>query len=242
VSDEGPEESERTEESEESERTEESEESERTEESEESERTEESEGAVGATPAVPGIDVAARGELPHPSGTEAEWPVLEAVTEYRTPFFEAGYDRVERPDGSRGDYYWVDPVDGVTVVALDDGQVVLVEEYRPRHRRTFLTVPGGAVDAGEDVRAAARRELREESGYEADSVEYVRSYYPDGWVRHRRHVAVATELSAGPQSLDETEFIEVRTLPVEAAFEAVLDSGAGWGLGPLLIAREAGYL
>ncbi|MEF8843462.1 MAG: NUDIX hydrolase, partial [Haloarculaceae archaeon] len=161
---------------------------------------------------------------------------------YETPFFEAGYDRVERPDGSRGDYYWIDPVDGVTIVALAGQEVVLVEEYRPRQRRTFLTVPGGAVDDGEDVRAAASRELREESGYEADSVEYVRSYYPDGWVRHRRHVTVATDLSAGPQDLDETEFIAVRTLPVEDAVGAVLDSGAGWGIGPLLIAREAGYL
>jgi ADP-ribose pyrophosphatase len=198
-----------------------------------------------STPGVPDpsdVDVAARGELPRPPGTVAEWPVEAEITEYRTPFFEAGYDRVERPDGTRGDYYWIDPVDGVTVVALDDGEVVLVEEYRPRQRRTFLTVPGGAVDDGEDVCRAARRELREESGYEAETVEYVRSYYPDGWVRHRRHVAVATGLSAGPQELDETEFIGVRTLPVEAAFEAVLDSGAGWGLGPLLVAREAGHL
>ena len=195
-----------------------------------------------STPDGTDVDVAARGELPRPPGTDDEWPVHEAVTEYETPFFEAGYDRVERPDGTHGDYYWVDPVDGVTVVALTGEEVVLVEEYRPRQRRTFLTVPGGAVDEGEDVCAAGRRELREETGYEAEAVEYVRSYYPDGWVRHRRHVVVATDISAGPQELDETEFIAVRTLPVEEAVGAVLDSGAGWGLGPLLVAREAGYL
>lgn len=171
------------------------------------------------------------------------WPVLEEETAYRTPFFEAGYDRIERPDGSRADYYWLDPVDGVSVVALtDDGEVVLVEEYRPRQRRSFLAVPSGAVDDCERVVAAARRELREESGYAAGQVEHVRSYYPDGWVRHQRHVCVATDLEPGEQELDEGEFIEVRTLPVEAAFEAVLESGAGWGLGPLLVAREAGHL
>ena len=81
-------------------------------------------GADEPTPGVPDpadVDVAARGDLPRPPGTAAEWPVVEEVTEYGTPFFEAGYDRVERPDGSQGDDYWIDPVDGVTVVALDDG-------------------------------------------------------------------------------------------------------------------------
>jgi ADP-ribose pyrophosphatase len=174
---------------------------------------------------------------------ESSWPVLDSVTVYETPFFDVGHDRVERPDGSRGDYHWIDPVDGVCIVALtDEDEVVLVEEYRPKHRRSFLTVPGGAVDAGEDVIEAARRELAEESGYHAGTVEYVRSYYPDGWVRHRRHVCVATDLTLGERAPDEGEFMTVRTLAVEAAVAATLDSGAGWGLGPLLVARHAGYL
>jgi ADP-ribose pyrophosphatase len=141
------------------------------------------------------------------------------------------------------DYYWIDPVDGASVVALtDDDEVVLVEEYRPRQRQSFLTCPGGAVDPEEPPADAARRELREETGYEASEVERLLSYYPSGWIRHQRHVCLATGLTAGEQELDDGEHIAVRTLPVQEAVTAVLESGAGWGVGPLLVAREYDHL
>jgi len=172
-----------------------------------------------------------------------KWPVLDSAVDYRNPFFSAGHDRVRRPDGDVADYYWIDPVDGASVVALtDDDEVVLVEEYRPRQRQSFLTCPGGAVGADEPPVDAARRELREETGYEASEVDLLLSYYPSGWIRHQRHVCLATGLTVGEQELDDGEHLTVRTLPVEEAVTAVLESGAGWGVGPLLVARECGHL
>lgn len=172
-----------------------------------------------------------------------EWPVLDSDVDYRNPFFDTGHDRVRRPDGDVADYHWIDPVDGASVVALtDEDRVVLVEEYRPRQRQSMLTCPGGAVDPDEPPVEAGRRELREETGYEADDVEHLLSYHPSGWIRHQRHVCLATGLTAGEQELDDGEHITVRTLPVEEAVTAVLESGGGWGIGPLLVAREYGHI
>lgn len=181
-------------------------------------------------------------EFPPPEASE--WPLLDTVVEYETPYFESGYDLVERPDGVRGRYYWLHPPDAATVVAVTGaGEVVLVEQYRPRQRRRLLECPGGAVDAGESAREAGRRELREETGYRAGELEVLTEYYPSGWDRYSRTVLAATDLTPGDPAHDEGEFIEVRTLDPEAALARAREPPAhGWLLTPLLLARDAGVI
>lgn len=172
-----------------------------------------------------------------------QWPVLDTAVEWTTEWFEAGYDLVERPDGERAKYYWLSPGDSVSIVAVHDDEVVLVEQYRTRQRETFLSCPVGGVDAGESFEDAAVRELREETGFEAGTVELLQTYYPEGWLRKRRGVAFASELTPGEQALDDGEFIEVRTVPVADALDVARTQPAnGWTLTPLLLAHEDGLL
>lgn len=177
---------------------------------------------------------------------EQEWPVLDEVVEYDTGWFTAGYDLVERPDGETAKYYWIRPADAVTVVAVEDDQLVLVEQYRPRLRDTFLECPSGGIDEGESVLDAAARELREETGFEAAHLEHLTTYYPSGWDRYTRSVVFATGLTPGEQELDDGEYLDVRTLPVERALSVLGGDretpSVGWGLPPVLLAREAGLL
>lgn len=160
---------------------------------------------------------------------------------------------VQRPDGVRDEHAFVDAGDedtpeAVAVVALTpDGDVVLVEQYRPTFGEACVECPAGGVREDESFAAAARRELREETGYAVESreVDVLQTYRPMGVARVRRGVAVATDVEpvpGGPEP-DDDEFLDVHVVsPVEALSVATSAEATGWTLTPLLLAERAGYL
>lgn len=126
-----------------------------------------------------------------------------------------GFVRVVRrplllPDGRSAVWDILDTPATVSVLALTEaGQVVMVRQFRPGADRIVLSLPGGLVDAQELPVVAGLRELREETGYLADSGVLVASVDPPGHTRPR-HVVVARGCSLqGAQELDPLEDIEV---------------------------------
>jgi ADP-ribose pyrophosphatase len=103
----------------------------------------------------------------------------ETVASYR--IFEVR--RLELEDaagGARGDAFVLGCNDWCNVVAVTpDERVVLVWQYRFGTDALSLEIPGGVIDAGESAELAARRELREETGYEAESFEPLLSVHPN---------------------------------------------------------------
>ncbi|MFC5971963.1 NUDIX hydrolase [Halomarina salina] len=154
-----------------------------------------------------------------------------------------GYDRLTRPDGETTGRGWVDRRPSVAVVARYEGQVVFVEEYRPRLRETVLTCPMGGVEGDESLVEAGRRELGEETGFTAGNVELLSEHYPVAWLRSTRGVVFADDLAPGEQRTDDDEFVDVRLVPVEDALDRAREgSQTAWTLLPLLLAREKGLL
>jgi ADP-ribose pyrophosphatase len=71
-------------------------------------------------------------------------------------------------------YYTLSLPDYVSILALtEDGRVLVVRQYRQAVERYTLELPSGLVDAGEQPAETARRELREETGYEAGEIEVI---------------------------------------------------------------------
>jgi ADP-ribose pyrophosphatase len=176
---------------------------------------------------------------PHP-----DWPVVESVTEYETGWFVGGYDLVEQPDGSRKRYYWAELATAVVVTAVHDGHVVFVEQYRPTIRHEQLELPAGVVDEGESFTTAAERELREETGFRANSLSLMADVWvATGLLRHKRAYVFAEGLEAAQQELDENEFLTPRAIPVEEAIPTVRSRPTNEAtLQGLTLAKEEGLL
>ncbi|MEP6759918.1 MAG: NUDIX hydrolase [Sporichthyaceae bacterium] len=97
------------------------------------------------------------------------------------------------PDGSVSDWDIHEP--GFTTVAVlaltPDDRVVLTRQFRPGPGRVVFDLPGGIVDPGEQIIEAAARELREETGYSAASLQIAGATWAFGASTWRRHAAIA---------------------------------------------------
>ncbi|WP_117594292.1 NUDIX hydrolase [Haloprofundus halophilus] len=149
---------------------------------------------------------------------DPEWPVLDSKAEYETGWFTGGYDRVRQPDGTEKQYYWAELSTAVVVVAVAEGHVLFVEQYRPTVRETQLELPAGIVEQGESFTQAAERELREETGFEASSLSLLQEFWTcTGLLRHRRGIVFAEGLSPGERELDSNEFLTPKAVPIDDA-------------------------
>lgn len=151
---------------------------------------------------------------------------LESEEIYRGNLLHVKRDRVKLPNGREAAREWVKhPGAAAVIPLLPDGQIVLVRQYRYPIQTVTLEIPAGKLDVpGEDPLGCARRELREETGYEAGRYEKLLTLattvgFSDEWI----HIYLATALSPGQQSPDEDEFLHVTAMPLPKAVQAVLD-------------------
>jgi ADP-ribose pyrophosphatase len=128
---------------------------------------------------------------------------------------------------SRGDAFTVRCNDWCNVVALTpDDQIVLVWQYRFGSEEMSLEIPGGVIDRGEAPEDAARRELREETGYETDGLELLLVVEPNPAIQNNR---CFTFLARGARptaatGFDPQEELETTLMPA-ARVPELLESG-----------------
>lgn len=146
---------------------------------------------------------------------------LEARVAYRGQLLEVREDRVRLPDGkSATREYIVHPGAAVILPVFEDWRILLEWQFRYPLRRHFYELPAGKLDPGEDPLATARRELREETGYEAAEWRHLCSMQPCvGYSDETIDFYLARGLSWSGASLDDEEFLETLIVPLDEGLE-----------------------
>lgn len=135
-------------------------------------------------------------------------------------------DRVRLPNGGESvREYIVHPGAVVVIGVLDDGRLLFENQFRYPLGRDFLELPAGKIDAGEAIETTARRELLEETGYEAGEWRHLGVMHPCiGYSDERIEIFLARALrKVAEPSLDHNEFLDVLSLSLDEAVAAIRD-------------------
>ncbi len=130
----------------------------------------------------------------------------------RTPIFYVTQDVALDPEGFEIKRAIVQHGGSAVVMPVDDRRrVLLVKQYRLPARRYMWELPAGRVDEGETPLQAARRELKEETGYRARKLQKLAEFYASpGFLAEKMTIYLAQGLTAGKATPMEDERIEMQ--------------------------------
>ena len=145
--------------------------------------------------------------LGSPRGKTAR--ILSSTTVYEGPVFGIRRDEVIEPSGVRTTREVITHPGSVVVLpVLPDGRILLIRQYRHATRQYLWELVAGRMDPGETPKAAAARELIEETGYRAKRLRVFLEVFPTpGFLEEKMFLLLATGLTAGEAEPEEDEKI-----------------------------------
>jgi ADP-ribose pyrophosphatase len=111
----------------------------------------------------------------------------------------------------------------VAIVALDnDRRLLMVRQWRMAAERVMLEIPAGTLEPDEDPLVCADRELQEETGFRAETLEPLGAFFvAPGYTTEKIHLFLATGLTESRLPMDDDEFIELEHIPLDEAIRRV---------------------
>ncbi|NDV91011.1 NUDIX domain-containing protein [Alteromonas sp. 345S023] len=151
---------------------------------------------------------------------------LSSQVVYKNKWLTVKEDKIRRASGQEGIYGVVEKPDFAIILPIHNHTIYLVEQYRYTIGQRMLELPQGAWEANPDADPCelAKGELKEETGMQAEHMQYVGfQYLAYGFCNQGYHIYLATGLSQGEQSLDaEEEDLKIIPMPLDKFHQKVV--------------------
>ncbi len=165
-----------------------------------------------------------------PPGTMTDvglWQEVSSTEAFHNRWLHITLDTVRLPNGQTYEYTTIRrEVQGVGVIGFNaQGQVLLQREYRHPVSQVIWQIPGGLTSPGEEPALCAARELREETGYAAEALDYLGSFWDNPALGNAiNHLFVGRNLHpVSPGERDEAEFMSNHWVDVAWLKRAIAD-------------------
>ena len=165
-------------------------------------------------------------ELPDRSREKAT--VLSSKLSYQGPLFKVFTEQVREPSGTESRRDVIRHNGSIVILAVDaskdkkDPRIIMEQQYRHAAGQYLVELPAGKLEPGEDPLEGAKRELKEETGYEARKwTKLVRYFASPGFLGEWMQVFLAEGLTVGDATPEEDESIDVAAIPLSKILKMI---------------------
>jgi ADP-ribose pyrophosphatase len=132
-------------------------------------------------------------------------------------------DSVELEDGRNTTREIVIHKDAACVLPVRDDNVILIKQFRYPLSNNIIEIPAGIIEGDEDPYSAARRELKEETGYVSSNMKKIISFHSSpGFTNEKLHLFIARDIIQGEQELDTDEDIELLEISLNKSIDMII--------------------
>ncbi|WP_461833484.1 NUDIX hydrolase [Desulfothermus sp.] len=153
------------------------------------------------------------------------WKLIESNKDSSYRVFDLRVDKAVSPRTNKPyEFYVLESGPWVNIIPLtSDNDVVFIKQYRHGIRDFTLEIPGGMVEPEDTPEGAAIRELKEETGYITDNVEFLGKVHPNPAILNNEcYTYLARDVkNTYKQQLDEKEDIEVLLIPLKQVTDLI---------------------
>ena len=152
------------------------------------------------------------------------YETIKSSITYRGQIVDVKQDIIALPNGNSACREVVIRGPAAAILPVDDnGNVILVRQYRHPITKMSLEIPAGVLDEGEsDPKSCAIRELEEETGLKAGSVNFLMKIHTTiGFCTEEIYIYLARGLTEGQTCYDDEEFIEIEKYTLHEAVSKI---------------------
>lgn len=152
--------------------------------------------------------------------------LIKQEIKYKGPRFNIIQKEYEGPDGKYA-RDCVEPGNASIILPINEkNEIIFIKQYRASIESVALELPAGRIEENENPKDTAQRELEEETGIKANSIEFLTSCYPSaGYTNEKIYIYLAKDFSYGNQHLDDTEeILSIEKIHVEDCVKLILEN------------------